>query len=189
RSFLDVEAGEEAQFDDTPLLRIHLGQAPQNLIQCDDVLETVVRNQKLRIDVHFPRAFDAPPPSVVLARVVQQDPPHGNGGNGEEMRTVLPLNFLIADQAHIRLMDHCGGLQCVARTLSPHLSACNTTQLIIYERNELAGNILVARAELSQEPRNVATGLGHSPSSSSNHLTARNSSFIIVLSKKLALAS
>jgi hypothetical protein len=59
-------------------------------------------------------------------------------------------------------MDHLGGLQRVTRLRSSHPSVRNSAQLVVRERGDLAGNFLVARAELFQELRNLVTDLGHS---------------------------
>jgi hypothetical protein len=62
-------------------------------------------------------------------------------------------------------MDDRGGLQRVARALAPHLSARYAVQFAVYQGNQLTGDVLITRPELSQERRNIAAGVGHAPSS------------------------
>jgi hypothetical protein len=42
-------------------------------------------------------------------------------------------------------MDHGSGLQRVASALSTHLSARDSTQFVVYQGNELTGDIPIAR--------------------------------------------
>jgi hypothetical protein len=42
-------------------------------------------------------------------------------------------------------MDDGSGLQRVARAFAPHLRARYTTQFVVYQGNELTGDILIAR--------------------------------------------
>jgi hypothetical protein len=82
---------------------------------------------------------------MTLARIVQQHLPHSPRGNGEKMRAILPLYFPLAGEAQIGFMDDGSGLQRVARAFAPHLRARYTTQFVVYQGNELTGDILIAR--------------------------------------------
>ena len=44
-------------------------------------------------------------------RVIDQDVPHDLSGDGEEMRSILPLDFLLPGQAQIRFVNQRGRAQ------------------------------------------------------------------------------
>jgi hypothetical protein len=85
------------------------------------------------------------------------------------MRAILPLNFPLAGEAQIGFMNDGGRLQRVACPLAPYVRARYARQFVVYQGNELTGDILIVCRELSQERRNIAACVGHCPSFAGNH--------------------
>jgi hypothetical protein len=72
------------------------------------------------------------------------------------MSPVLPLHVSDINQLQIGFVDQRGGLQRVTRTLSPHVTAGQTSQLCIHERNQLIKRALVAIVPRHQELRDFS---------------------------------
>ena len=53
------------------------------------------------------------------------------------MRPVLPLDALDIEEAHIRLVDERRGLQGMLAAFAAHMTASDSPQLVVDERNEL----------------------------------------------------
>ena len=57
----------------------------------------------------------APFEGLLLPGSFDEDPPHGLGGSGKEMASVVPaLAFVVIDEADICFVDECGGLERLA---------------------------------------------------------------------------
>ena len=97
----------------------------------------------------------AAPLSHPLARMVDQDPSHRLGGGGEEMRPAIPLRILIRTNSEPRLVDQGRRLKRMARRLSRHPRRCEMPQLIIDEREQLAGRLRVSTTDPLQDERDT----------------------------------
>ncbi len=67
--------------------------------------------------------------------MIDQDAAHLAGGDGEEMRAVLP-GHVHFDELDERFVDDGRGLERVAGPLALHVAAGAVTQLLIYERRQ-----------------------------------------------------
>ena len=67
--------------------------------------------------------------------MIDEDAAHLPGGDGEEMRAVLPGDVHL-DELDERFVDDGGGLQSVAGPLALHVAAGAVAQLLINERRQ-----------------------------------------------------
>jgi hypothetical protein len=82
--------------------------------------------------------------ALLVACVFDQDTTHGLGG-GDEMAPAFPVgSFFAADQAQVGLVDRGGRLQRLPRGLVGQLPGGELAQLVVDERQELAGGARVA---------------------------------------------
>ena len=105
----------------------------------------------------------------MLARVVDQNPPHYLCGDAEEVRTALPRHTLRADQSHVRLVDERRRLQSVIAAFPPKIGAGAAPELAIDKRHQV-----VARLQIPASPGPKQPGHG-SAVICLTHLTLRPS--------------
>jgi hypothetical protein len=82
--------------------------------------------------------------SQMVTGMVDQDPAHYLGGDAEEVGTVLEFLSGLIDKAEIRFVDQGGGLQGVARSLAPHVTASHAMQFGVNKVQEAVFSIGVA---------------------------------------------
>jgi len=81
--------------------------------------------------------------SVRLLRpcVIDEYPPHGLGGGGEEVPA--PVERLVADEPQVRLVDEGGGVQGVAGGLGGHAYGGEGPQLVVHEWEQIGRGLAV----------------------------------------------
>jgi hypothetical protein len=84
--------------------------------------------------------------------MVDEDMPHYLGGNGEEVRAVLPLDALLVHESQVSLVYECGSLKGVTGPLSSHVPASEAAQFRVYDRHQFVQRGFVAFAPLNQQP-------------------------------------
>ena len=82
--------------------------------------------------------------------MIHQDPPHQAGGDGEELRAILPVRLALFHQLQVRLVDQRGGLQGVVRPFAAHVAGGQAMQLAFDQRREPLQGRLVAAANFGQ---------------------------------------
>jgi hypothetical protein len=80
-------------------------------------------------------------------------------GNGKEVGAIL--RRILYHQAHVSFVNQRGRLQNMAGPFALHVGASHAAQFVIHQRNQSIGCFLVARAELRQQTRYVATRPSH----------------------------
>jgi hypothetical protein len=60
------------------------------------------------------------------------------------MCPVPPFDALDVEESHVRLVDERRGLQRVFAAFATHVTACDTPQLVVHERDELVECGLIA---------------------------------------------
>src|SRR5262249_41888290 len=88
--------------------------------------------------------FAAVFPAAFLARVFNQDAAHGLSRGAEEMRAILPLVARAADEPEKSFMNQSGRLQRLAGGLLDHLRGGQTTQFVVYQREQFLSGSRVA---------------------------------------------
>jgi hypothetical protein len=78
------------------------------------------------------------------ARVIQDDLPHGFGGDGEEVLTVLNLEMRMPGELHVGFVHESGRLERTAIGCKPAMRPA--TKLIINERHQAMDGLAVAAA-------------------------------------------
>src|SRR5690606_31627136 len=100
--------------------------------------------------------------------VVDEDPAHRLGGNGEEVAPVAGREMFAGIEAHVRLVDESGRAEGVAGTFSPQLRSGEHAQVVVDEGEQPFERVRIAVAQ-PVEPRRDwrigRTGLGHRPAS------------------------
>ena len=90
------------------------------------------------------------------AGAVNENPPHGLGGGGEEMGAVGKLRIVIADQPQPRLMHERGGLQCLIGRFIRHARSRQLAQFAIDQRQQFIGGLGIALLDGLENAGDVA---------------------------------
>jgi hypothetical protein len=123
------------------------------------LLQSVIEGQQFGVptDRESVKILDGDPaPSIAFAGpafagVVHQDLAHEPGGNGNEMRAILEVNRLAAQQTHVGLMHQGCALQRVVGTFGLKMVVGQTAKLFVNQRHEIAESFLVALRPVVQE--------------------------------------
>ena len=92
--------------------------------------------------------------------VVDQNAAHGFGSGGEKMGAAIPLLVFVADEPQPGFMHQRGGLQRLSGCFVRHLRRRQLAQLLIDQREQIPGGLLVAVLDRVEDLRDVA----HRPS-------------------------
>ena len=91
---------------------------------------------------------------LLAAGVFDENPPHRFGGGGEEMPAAVPAAGLFGiDQPEPGFMNQGSGLQCLAGLLLSQFVRRQLPQLLVHQRQELAGGVRVALVDIFQNAR------------------------------------
>jgi hypothetical protein len=104
-SFFNAHPGEDTEFDQFGGLRVERLEFRQRRVE---IQQLIIRRFDCQIAI---RQFDLPPSAPVLlavpsSRRINQDPPHGLCGRGEEMPPAVPaLPILVPDKPQVGFMN------------------------------------------------------------------------------------
>src|SRR5665213_2541368 len=87
--------------------------------------------------------------------MVNENSPHRLGGRREEVSAILPARIIFANQAKIRLVHQGGRLQRMSGRFSGHAMPGQLAQLIINQRQQLAGGLGLATVDGLEDLRHV----------------------------------
>jgi hypothetical protein len=76
-------------------------------------------------------------------RVIDQDPPHRLGGDGEEAISIGGGQLALPQEPKVNLMNEGGGREGVVGRLSPELSPRHVTKLVVHERHKLLESVAI----------------------------------------------
>ena len=134
-------------------------QLVERLVDGEDFLGRRDRLDLLRPEL-FPGDSSAGLPTAFVTRVLDEHPPHGFGGGGEEVSAAVPaFGALLIDKPHVSLVHQGGGLQRVVGRLVRHPGGGEFAQLVVDQRQQLLGRRRVALFDRFQH----AGHIGHSP--------------------------
>ena len=88
-------------------------------------------------------------------RVVHQDPPHGDGNDGQEAVAILGGQLMLLEQPEVDLVDEGRSRQRVIGSFAMKLTARNPAQLVIDQRDQPVDRLWVARTPLRQTLRHL----------------------------------
>ena len=114
--FFDAEPAEEAEFDDAGLSRIDLGEGVERVVEGDEFARFHLRDVE-RLGEIEGLGFGATLGRDAAAGAVEQDAAHEGGGDGEEVRPMLPVQLARVHQAEIGFVNEIGALEAMAGAL------------------------------------------------------------------------
>lgn len=91
--------------------------------------------------------------------MIDEQSSHQTCNYGEEVRTIFPRH-VCANEANVRFVDQCGGLQRMLRTLVPHVVPGEASQIAVNQRHQLIERVLVAVAPIAKQTGYVARARG-----------------------------
>src|SRR5262245_37797554 len=147
---------EITQLDQPGHDRLGRGQLLQRLVQRQQLL---VRLRGGGVRERLALGAAAPLLGVLPPRVLNEDTAHRLGGGGEEVLAVgVPPRHGLPDEAQVRLVDQRGRLEGVARLLAGQLRGGEAPQLVVDQRQQLAGGLRVALLDGGQDSCDLAHG-------------------------------
>ena len=164
------QSGEVTELDQAGRVGVFGGQPGESLVEIEQV-ERVGRHDGSELEPFesLPPASATMPPGLLAAGVLDEDPPHGLGGGGEEVAATVPWSgWLAADQAEIGLVDQGGRLERLAGPLLGQPPGGKLAQLVVDHREELPGRLRVAVLDGREDVGDVVHRRGrswHGPSS------------------------
>jgi hypothetical protein len=158
-AFFDREAAEEAELDDTGGAFVGFGEAGEGFVELHDLAaaaggedDGLVEGQEVEAAAAF--AGD------VFAGVVDEDAAHDAGGDGVEVRAVLPVGDLQVDELEVGLVDEGGCLEGVVAFFAAHVAAGDDVKFVVDGRDQPGSGVLVACLEPVKEGSDII-GFGH----------------------------
>ncbi len=152
---LVAHAHEIAQLDDLSVERVVSRQPVQGLVDGEHGLIGIVHGHGHTLQVHaLPIA--APAQLVLAPRPVNEDPPHGLGGGGNEMRAIGEPGRFVPNQPEPGLVDERCRLQRLAGRFGSHFVRRQLPQLLIHQRQQFLGGLGVALRNRVQDARDLA---------------------------------
>ena len=158
RGFLHAQPTKEPKLDDAALPLVELRERLQRVVERDKVLTGSAVTTSAFVEGHAcvaAAAFVRAP----CARMVHEDATHDAGGDGQEMRAVVPLDRLAVDQANIRLVDERRRLEAMTHALSRHAASRDPVEFLMDERDQSLEGALVALSPFEEQPGDVRVGI------------------------------
>jgi hypothetical protein len=161
--FLDAQSTEEPKLDDLALSRVLRRKRSKRIVDPDQIVWRLARGGQVRIERY---ANKCPTALLVLSSPgeVHEHAPHEASSHREKVRAILPLHPTNIHQPEVDLVDECGGLENVARTLARHVPLRKAAQLAVHERKQrLQGSGVAARPFDQKRGHVVGPDVRHSP--------------------------
>ena len=154
RSLRDRHAGEVPEPDQLGRSGVDIRQLPEHLVEGEQVAGVFVgflSGNEIEVERHAGSASSVLD-STLATGVLDQNPPHRLGGDGEEVAAAVPrLANLGPDDAQIRFVNQHRGLERLPRTL-PSQSLCGEpSQFVVDQREQVVGRLLFAATECIQD--------------------------------------
>src|ERR1041385_7942905 len=107
---VDVEAPEEAQLDDALLARVQRAEPQQGRVERHQVIGPI-DTDRFGLVERYVRMASPALPRRALARMIDEDAPHGSGGDREEVGAVPPIVPHGPREPQVDLVRELGGLE------------------------------------------------------------------------------
>jgi hypothetical protein len=134
-SFFNRETGKESKFDNPLLLRIHLSQFAQRIIERNHIklhrdsrIEIIMK----RYSQHITAAFE---PMARACMIDKQTPDHLRR-RAEKVSAILPIHTLLIHQPDVHIVDQGRGLKGVRRVFLPHISPSKASEFVIHQGHQ-----------------------------------------------------
>jgi hypothetical protein len=151
RDFTDGQAAEELQLDDAALARIESAQLVQRVVEDHDVDVGHVTRQIVAGERNL--VGGAAFLGRMRARVTDEDAPHHDRGERDELGAVAPVDFLLIDQPHVRFVHERRRLERVVGTLAVEVASGEPAQFVVHDRQHLVTRARVAVRPFEQQVR------------------------------------
>ena len=142
RGFLDGKAGEVAKLYEVGGFRVFECQTIQGFVEREQFICGRWRRRSIVVQLNA-SAFAPMFFATLMTGLVDQNVPHGLGRDGEEMALVVVLPVVAADHSHVGFVNESSGVQGLSRGFTSELLSCQSAQLIVDERQQFPGGILV----------------------------------------------
>ena len=90
------------------------------------------------------------------ARVIDEDVAHQFGGDGKEVRVILPIDVLHAGKAQISFVDEGSGLQGVVGGFLAEITGGETAQFFVHKSNKALFRTFATFADFLQKACHLA---------------------------------
>jgi hypothetical protein len=98
------------------------------------------------------------------SRVIDEYPPHQARSHAKEVGPVAPVDLPLIDQSEVGFVYESGWVQRMTGRLAPQLCACDTSQMVVDDRDELVKGVSSAigyREEKIRDSGRVRRAIGH----------------------------
>src|SRR4051812_26475674 len=93
----------------------------------------------------------------MFSRMIDKNLPHQMGGDSKKVRAVLEVRNILGNEAHVRLTDDRGRLQCARIVLAPKIARGQLVQFVVDERHQEIQRLFVPVADLDKQRCDLAT--------------------------------
>lgn len=152
------ESQQEAHLDHLRPARLRLRQAVQGLIQRDGIDHIGLPAFDHVMQRHLDPAIALD--RVTRARVVHEDPAHGERGRAQEVCAVLEAERFGAQQAQGDLIDQRRRLERVVRTFVSHMAAGDRLELGVDGPEEAVARQIIALPGVLEQPSDAHRSRG-----------------------------
>ena len=152
---LEAESAEEPHLHHLHFAGIQRAETSERFVQRDEIDIRPAPQEQPFIK------RDLSPVAAALLRLafpskVDEATSYQPGGDGEEMRPILPLDSTRVSQPEIGLVHELGCLQGMPRALACHVDACQPMEFVVNERREAGQSVLIAAAPGEQQLGDIA---------------------------------
>ena len=157
RRFLQAQPGEIAVLDHPAPAGVRGREAVEREIERQQLLRLLGGQEALGLVERQSVRSGASLVALAAAGVVDQQAPHGAGGDGEKAAAVLGRDPPLVEQAQIHLVDQRRGAQGVVRPLAAERPPCHLAQLAVDQGDDPVERLAVPVAPAFQPLGHFAT--------------------------------
>jgi hypothetical protein len=154
------KSAEVAQLNHACLSLIFASKTGKCLINGEDFVDAigidVRRNDEVVLHLYAMQAA-CPALGHTGASVIDEDLAHDASGEADELTAARPVD-LVADKAHVGLMDEGGGLERVVGALAAHVRRGQAVQLGVDSRQQFFPSVCVAGVHGLEQLRDLTGG-------------------------------
>jgi hypothetical protein len=93
-----------------------------------------------------PFGFSATLIGEARSRVIDEYPPHQRRSHAKEVRPVAPVGLPLVDQSKVGFVYEGGWLERMPGALAPQLGACDSSKMVVDDRDQLIKGVSFAVA-------------------------------------------
>src|SRR6185503_3080001 len=150
RGFVNTQASEEAQLDNSTLPFVEFGKTLQRIVEREQVT-ILFRGDRHRFVQRDLKCFCVFSDAWSTSSEVDQDASHHLRGNAKEVCAILPAHCFPIDQTYVSFVDQCRCLQQVIGALSTHVTFREAVEFGMDKRRNPGQGGFVAVSPCQQE--------------------------------------